>query len=367
MGKSLEQFLQESYISEGVTLEQFVNGFYSDEADNNKLKDILSTSIKESAKPSLSYIKRVILIGEMRFKSLRAVAPKLDYADPTKLHYSITEDKISVDDGEYKFSVTKENAKGSIVICKCGYKDNQIAFLLRELSKFGCILVNDPTEVNVSNDKYLLANRLDSFNIPQPKYVLASSHDIHKGDDSKLEKKLKTLYKKVDDDAKFVCKILNGHGGKGVFKCTKSNIMSVLQCIFAIDKDCKVLIQEFMEIDGGDIRCHVVSYNGKQEIISSTMRKKGDEDFRTNLSLGNQQIDYKLSPEQKKIALDTAKASNLVWCGVDIMPLKNGKNVVVEYNGAPGPPSEIIGDKKQLEKINEEFYKKFIETLDGLC
>ena len=137
---------------------------------------------------------------------------------------------------------------------------------------------------------------------------------------------------------------------------------------FAIDEECKILVQEFCEIEEGDIRVHVLTLNGKQEIVSVTMRAKGGKDFRTNLSLGNSQInDIKLTPEQKKIALDTAKASGLIWCGVDLLPLKNGKTYVIEYNGAPGPPSELTTDQETLEKTNEEFYTNLIDTINKLC
>ena len=113
---------------------------------------------------------------------------------------------------------------------------------------------------------------------------------------------------------------------------------------------------------------NVITLNGKQEIFNAGMRTKGDKDFRTNLSLGNTlKEDIKLTPEQKKIALATAKASGLIWCGVDLMPLKNGKTYVVEYNGSPGPMSDLNMTQEDLEKSNEVFYSKFLETINKMC
>ena len=232
----------------------------------------------------------------------------------------------------------------------------------------GFIVINDQMFVNISNNKYLLAMLLKKNDIPQPKFVLVSHRDINKEDDKPLQEKLKKLYNKIDDDTKFVCKLLNGHGGKGVFICKKSNINGILQCLFAIDDECQILVQEFCDIDGGDIRVNVITLNGKQEIFNVGMRTKGDKDFRTNLSLGNTlKEDIKLTPEQKKIALDTAKVSGLIWCGVDLMPLKNGKTYVVEYNGSPGPMSDLNMSQEDLEKSNEEFYGKFLETINKMC
>lgn len=350
-------------------LEYFIENFYEDKNNSTKLKDILiekSNKINES-KTNYSKIKRVILIGEMKFKSLRLVSPKLDYADPTKLKYIISEDSIEVFDDEYKFKVNKTDSKDTVIFIRSGYKNNYIKFLLDKFIEFGFLVINDPTYVNISNDKFLSATLLDTYNIPQPKYVLIDSNDIHKGDDKELNKKLKTLYDKITDDTKFVCKILNGHGGKGVFLCTKSNITSVLQCFFAINNECKILVQEFLNIKEGDIRVHVITLNNKQTIINSSLRKKSENNFRTNLSLGNSQIkNYELTKEQKELALKTAKSSGLIWCGVDILPLENNKNVVIEYNGAPGPPSELTQDKDSLEKENEEFYTNLLETINNM-
>ena len=352
------------YIHEDYSLETFIENFYESKEDNDKLISI----IKEKRSESLSEITTIVLLGEMKFKSVRKLGYKLYYSDPTKLSYTIDNDSISVSDGEYKFSLKKSDAKNTLVICKSGYKNDMIAFLLNQMIEFGFVVINSPDAVNIVNDKYLTAELLDKNEIPQPKYVLVSHSDIHKGDDSELEEKLKHIYKKIDDETKFVCKILNGHGGRGVFLCRKFNIMSVLQCLFAINEEVMILVQEYKEIEDGDIRVHVITLNGKQEIVSASMRKKSSSDFRTNLSLGNDMEDnITLTSEQKTLALKAAKVSGLVWAGVDILHCKDGSDVVLEINGAPGPPSPINGDKDELEKMNEKFYQKIIDTVNKLC
>ena len=349
----------------------FIDSFYNNPEDRDKLKKSLKSIHEDKAKTSK--LSTVVLIGEMKYKSLRLVSKKLKYADPTKLEYkTFTDDKnnvikINIDDSEYKFSLNNEDTKDHIIIIRSGYKNPYIANLAKIMIEMGFKVFNNPEFVNISNDKFLSAQLLDRNNIPQPKYVLIESSDIKRGDDSKLEKKLSKIYKKIDDNTKFVCKLLNGHGGSGVFLCSKSNIMSVLQCFFAIDKDCKILVQEFLQIKDGDIRVHVITINDKQVILDSSMRKKSSSDFRTNISLGNSQIpDIELSTQQKELALKTAKASGLLWCGVDILPLEDGSNVVIEYNGAPGPPSELTTDPETLEKSNEDFFSKLLETIDLL-
>ena len=365
--EKIDELIQEHYIHDNYELENFIEDFYENKEDVERLTHAYKTYMINESKLN-SKINRVVLIGEMRYKSLRKAAGKLDYADPEKLWYEIKEDKIKVDDGEYQFTLDIKDKEGTIIIVRSGYKNPNIHFLLFEMIRMGFLVINDPTYVNISNNKYLLGMLLKKYDIPQPKFVLVSHQDINKGDDKILQEKLKKLYRNIDDDTKFVCKILGGHGGKGVFICKHSNITSVLQAFFAIDEECQILVQEFCEIDGGDIRVNVITLNGKQEIFNVTMRNKSSNDFRTNLSLGNTlKEDIKLTPEQKKIALDTAKASGLVWCGVDLMPLKNGKTYVVEYNGSPGPMSDLNMNKEDVEKSNEVFYGKFLETINKMC
>ena len=365
--EKIDELIQEHYIHDNYELENFIEDFYENKEDVERLKHAYKTYMINESKLN-SKINRVVLIGEMRYKSLRKAAGKLDYADPEKLWYEIKEDKIKVDDGEYQFTLDIKDKEGTIIIVRSGYKNPNIHFLLSEMIRMGFLVINDPTYVNISNNKYLLGMLLKKYDIPQPKFILVSHRDINKGDDKLLQEKLKKLYRNIDDDTKFVCKILGGHGGKGVFICKYSNITSVLQAFFAIDEECQILVQEFCEIDGGDIRVNVITLNGKQEIFSVAMRNKSSDDFRTNLSLGNTlNEDIKLTPEQKKIALDTAKASGLVWCGVDLMPLKNGKTYVVEYNGSPGPMSDLNMNKEDVEKSNEVFYGKFLETINKMC
>ena len=366
--KKIDDIIQEHYIHEDYELEKFIESFYENKEDAEKLKAVYKNQRINEDQKIAKKIDRVVLIGEMRFKSLRKVCNKLDYADPTKLTYEIKDGQINVDDGEYKFTLKESDKKGTIIFVRSGYKNPIIQFLLSQMMNMGFLVINDPTFVNISNNKYLLAMLLKKNDIPQPKFVLVSHADINKEDDKPLQEKLKKLYNKIDDDTKFVCKLLRGNGGKGVFVCKKSNINGILQCLFAIDDECQILIQEFCDIDDGDIRVNVITLNGKQEIFNVGMRTKGDNDFRTNLSLGNTlKEDIKLTPEQKKIALDTAKASGLIWCGVDLMPLKNGKTYVVEYNGSPGPMTDLNMSQEDVEKANEVFYGKFLETINKMC
>ena len=163
-----------------------------------------------------------------------------------------------------------------------------------------------------------------------------------KGEDSKEVKKIEKY--------EYVVKILDGHGGTGVFMLNGKNILPVLQAIFAIDEDRELLLQRKEEADGGDIRVHVVTLNNEQKIIAAMKRVKISGDFRSNVSLGATAEKVELTKEQEEIALKVAKISGMPWCAVDIMPLVKdsnkeiGDNVVLEYNSSPGTEgiSEVL-------------------------
>lgn len=333
-------------------------------------KAILEGKQDKEEKSNLKQVKRLILIGELYLNSIKLLKEegiKTEYADSTKLDYQIEDSTITIITNEKEYpdiKLKKSDVSDTIILMRSGYTLPTVSFLLKAIEEMGFVIINKPEPVKMSSDKYLTAEFLKKNNIEQPNFVLVTHNDVSKDDHSKLDAKLKTLYKEnVDDDTKYVCKILNGHGGKGVWVCRGKNITSILQCLFKLSEKTDILVQDFQTIKEGDIRVHVITINGKQEIVNSIMRKKG-KDFRTNLSLGcSMEDDYKLTPNQEKLALEAAKASGLTWCGVDILPTE-GKDLVVELNGAPGPSSPI--DDPDIEETNHKFFTKVIETINKL-
>lgn len=335
----------------------------------DKIHQIIES--QESVKHcKLKKVHNLVLIGEMYLNSIKLLKNegiKTYYADPRKMDFKTTNSKITLfgEDGKV-IDLSSSSSTDTIILMRSGYSMPVVKAFLKEVEKLEILIINDAEPVEISSDKYLTAKMLESNGLPQPKFVLVTSDDVSKEDTSKLDKKLLTIYKKADDNNKFVCKILNGHGGKGVFKCRGKNITPILQALFKISPKTNILVQDLQDIKDGDIRVHVITINGKQEIVNSILRHKGQHDFRTNLSLGNSmEDDYKLTKEQEKLALDAAKISGLTWCGVDILPLQNGSNMIVELNGAPGPSSAI--DDPEIEETNHKFFAKTIETIDKLC
>ena len=181
-----------------------------------------------------------------------------------------------------------------------------------------------------------------------------------------MKKKLKNIYSKPNDNDKYVCKLLKGHGGHGVFICRHKNILSILQCIFAINPDEHILVQEYIKIKDGDIRANILTINRKQQLINAVQRtKESSKDFRTNLSLGGHADEIELNAQQKQLAMKVAKLIGLTWAGVDIIEDVDGNNYVIEINGAPGTPFDVENKDDLLEK-NTKFYKALANMINDM-
>jgi len=287
-----------------------------------------------------------------------------------EVDYSADDKKIEIKDSKEKFTITDQSNIDTIVIARLGAQDSEECMeCIKELQDWGLFVLNPIQAAKRASNKYASAVLMKRYDIPQPKFCLLSSKDVSKGEES-LQKKLKLIYKEVgenkeeDEKREYVVKILDGHGGTGVFMTTGKGILAILQAIFAIDPERELLLQKKEEADGGDIRVHVLTSRTKQTILACMKRKKLGGDFRSNVSLGAEAEKVEITKEQEDIALNVAKISGMPWCAVDIMPLVKGSNpeigdnVVLEYNCSPGTEgiSEVIGEnfcKILLDAIND--------------
>jgi len=166
-----------------------------------------------------------------------------------------------------------------------------------------------------------------------------------------------------------VAKLIKGSQGKGVFILTDQLGGSTALKTIMLSK--KVLIQQYLESskDGekkSDIRAWVVG----DEVVASMKRYSVKKDFRSNYSISHDAEKVVLTSEEKKLAVDAAKAIGLSLCGVDLMRDKlTNQTYVIECNGN----ASLYGIEK-VTKVNvakhiAEFVKKNadvkIELEDG--
>lgn len=254
---------------------------------------------------------------------------------------------LSIKDGEEELTFDKENNTDTLVFSRLGVQgEDNCEHIVSMLQDRGFLVLNPVRYSALASNKYDTAMLLQKADIPQPRFCLMNKDICY---DEKLYKEnMKMVYDEWSDDSdkneelKFVVKILDGHGGTGVFMCDGKKIYAILQTLFAVQPELQLIIQRKEEADGGDIRVHVLTLRNKQVILGAMKRVKLGGDFRSNVSLGAEAEPVKLTSEQEQIALKTAKISKLPWCAVDIMPLVKGSNkelgdnVVLEINASPG-------------------------------
>ena len=146
-----------------------------------------------------------------------------------------------------------------------------------------------------------------------------------------------------------IIKLARGTHGNGVVLAeTKKAAKSVLQAFYLTNSDgTNVLLQEFIkESAGTDIRAFVVG----SQVVASMKRQSLDDDFRSNLHKGGLGEPIKLTTEEKRMAVKSAKAMGLLVAGVDLMRSNRGP-LVLEVNASPGFGIEKITYRDIASKI----------------
>ena len=293
--------------------------------------------------------------------------PEVHVFVAAKIDSEETDDSLHIYDDKNEFKITDESNVDTLVFSRLGVQgEYDCEHAVQLLQDRGFLVLNPVKYSALACDKYETARLLEKGEIPQPRFCLLTklsfyNEEVFAGD-------IKRIYPDWDfedpdknADKKLVIKILDGHGGTGVFMTDGKSMKAIVQTIFAIDPERELMVQRKEEADGGDIRVHVLTLRNKQVILGAMKRVQLGGDFRSNVSLGATAEKIELTDEQKKIALDTAKLSKLPWCAVDIMPLKKGSNkelgdnVVLEINASPGTDgiSEVLGKNFVNILLNE--------------
>lgn len=297
------------------------------------------------------------------------------FINKEQLEYSYGDGIISIRDlaSNIKFSLNKENVHDTIIFQGQANEhiDSVYCGLMKALEYMGFLMFNTVEEIKIASDKFLSSNLLSSKDIPQPRYAIVNKTMVE--DENGIPRPtfkdiLDSIYPNeqnisggVDQKRQFVVKTLGGSLGIGVFICNESEILSILQTMFSVNKDLELIIQEYCE-NTGDIRVHMFSVDGcNYEVLASMKRNKIEGDFRSNVSLGATTDKYKLSEEQEEIVRKVAKLSGCRWVGVDLMECKDGRNVVIEYNSSPGVQGISQQIKKNMFSLVFDKINKYIE------
>lgn len=329
---------------------------------SNKL-DVVYSDLKQDLKNIFKHI--IVFTNDRDPKNNKTLHNIIDAIEALKkakceiipeLHIFIAADidadedeaEITITDGDESFTIKDESNLDTLIFSRLGVQDeDQCEHIVQVLQDRGFLVLNPVRYSALACDKYESALLFKKGDIPQPNFTLMTKEILY--DEKMYGEAMKEVYPQWDvkdsdknEELSVVMKILDGHGGTGVALIDGKRMYAVLQMIFAIDPEQRILLQKKEEADGGDIRVHVLTLRDKQIILAAMKRVKLGGDFRSNVSLGAEAEPVTLTPEQEQIALKTAQLSKLPWCAVDIMPLVKGSNkeigdnVVLEINASPG-------------------------------
>lgn len=128
-----------------------------------------------------------------------------------------------------------------------------------------------------------------------------------------------------------VVKLVEGTQGMGVVLAeTQKAAESVIEGFMGVRVN--ILVQEYIkEAAGEDMRCFVIG--GK--VVAAMKRQAPEGEFRANIHLGAIPQLVKITPQERAIAVRSARVMGLNVAGVDILHSDRGP-LVIEVNSSPG-------------------------------
>ena len=213
--------------------------------------------------------------------------------------------------------------------------------VVRQFEMMGVYSVNESVAITRSRDKLRSLQLLSRRGVGIPVTAFARSPDDVPG-----------LIREVGG-APLVIKLLEGTQGIGVVLAeTRTAAKSVIQGFMGLSAN--ILVQEYIkEAGGSDIRCFVVG--GK--VIAAMQRTAPEGEFRSNLHRGGSASLVKLTPKERRTAVNAAKIMGLNVCGVDLLRSNRGP-LVMEVNSSPGIGGIEAATGKDVANLIIEFIER---------
>ena len=213
--------------------------------------------------------------------------------------------------------------------------------VLRQFEMMGVYPLNESVAITRARDKLRSTQLLSRKGIGIPVTAFANRPDD-----------IKDMIKMVGGTP-VVIKLLEGTQGIGVVLAeTAKAAESVIQAFMGLKSN--ILVQEFIkEAGGADIRCLVIG----EKVVAAMKRQAPEGEFRSNLHRGGTAELVKLTPTERKTAVNAAKIIGLNAAGVDILRSARGP-VVMEVNSSPGLQGIETATGKDVAGMMIDFIEK---------
>lgn len=187
---------------------------------------------------------------------------------------------------------------------------------LQQLEASGQRVLNPPKAIEAAVDKYLTLAKLqaDGFNVPRTE-TCQTAEDA--------------MQSFADLGGDVVVKPLFGSEGRGI---TRIHDEAIAERTFRllVQLGAIVYLQEYVEHEGYDMRLLVLG----NEVFG--MRRRNPLDWRTNVSRGAISERMEVTDALADLARKATACVGAVMAGVDVLPAKDGRQLLVEVNAVPG-------------------------------
>ena len=191
--------------------------------------------------------------------------------------------------------------------------------IVRQFETMGVYCLNGASAIGNSRDKLLAHQVLAMHNIDMPNTAFAMQSRDTKG------------IVNLVGGSPVVVKLLESTQGKGVVLAeTKKAAESLIDAFRGLKAH--FLVQEFIkEASGTDIRLFVVG----NKVVGAIKRTAQPGEFRSNLHQGGSAKAVRVTKEERRAAIKSARVLKLNVAGVDILRSDSGPKVL-EVNSSPG-------------------------------
>lgn len=190
--------------------------------------------------------------------------------------------------------------------------------VLRQFERGGVYTLNNSISINWSLDKLRTLQHLARKHLPMPITGFADSPEE--------TEKLVALV----GGAPLIVRLLEGTEGRGtVFAETHQAAISVINAFKQLKAN--IIVQEYIqESAGNDIRCIVLG----NKVLGAVQRSAKEAGFRARYRFLTHSHPVKITNEEKKMAIQAAKAMKLNLATVDIIRSKRGP-LVLDLDSCP--------------------------------
>ena len=188
---------------------------------------------------------------------------------------------------------------------------------LAQLEAAGVTVLNPPRAIEAAADKYLATCRLQAAGLKVPETIVCENSDA-----------ALAAFEQLGGDV--VVKPIFGSEGRGILRVSDPDL--ALRTFRTLERIQSVLyLQEYIEHEGFDIRALMLD-----GAILGGMKRRSDDDFRTNVSRNGRAEPHSLTDEEQEWALRAASAVGTQFAGVDLLYERSGICHVIEVNAVPG-------------------------------